>query len=100
MELVVVLVDTRASANFISTKVVEKLGLKVDKTCGFKVVVGNVGVEKGLGVCKEVCWQVQGQKIIQNFFVLELGRTKFVLGMDWLECLGKIKENFQYMTIR
>ena len=81
-EALVILVDTGATTNFISTRVVEQLGLQVENTQGFRVEVRNGGIEKGLGVCKGLKLQVQDIEITQHFFVLELGRTKVVLGMD------------------
>lgn len=81
-----ILIDTRALANFISHK--------VDKTQGFRMEEGNGGVEEGLGICRGVCIRVQDMEITQNFYVLELGRTEVVLGVDWLETLGDIKANF------
>ena len=50
-EIVVILVDIGATANFISTRIVEQLGLQVENTPGFQVEVGNGGIEKALGVC-------------------------------------------------
>ena len=98
-EQVIVLVDSGASANFISTKVVEKLQLPIDRVKGFKVEVGNGAIEEGFGVCRGVELLVQGIRIVQNFFVLELGRPEVVLGVDWLAGLGNFVGNYKNMTL-
>ena len=98
-ERVVVLVDSGATANFISLKLVEELKLPMEKIPGFKVEVGNGAIEEGHGVCKGVELTVQGIHIVQNFFVLGLGRSEVVLGVDWLASLGPFRGNYQDMTI-
>ena len=50
---VVVLVDCGATHNFISTKLVEKLGLEVVMTEGYGVVMGTGISVQGKGVCKK-----------------------------------------------
>lgn len=98
-EKVVVLVDSGAATNFISLKLVEKLQLQVEKIPSFKVEVENGAIEEGHGICKGVELMVQGILIVQNFFVVGLGRLEVVLGVDWLESLGPFKGNYQDMTI-
>ena len=43
--------------------------------------------------------RVQDMEITQNFFVLDMGRTEVVFGVDWLETLGNTKANFHKMFI-
>lgn len=52
------------------------------------------------GICKEVSVWVQGIKIRQPFFLLELGGTDVVLKVDWSATLGKIKANFPKLVFR
>lgn len=47
------------------------------------------------GVCKGVKIWVQRMEIVQKKFMIELGGTEMVLGMDWLASLGDIKANFK-----
>lgn len=77
-EQVVILIDTRATANFISHNVVKWLRLEVDKTQEFQVEVGNENVEEDLGICQGVCIMVQDIKITHTFFVLDMGKTVVV----------------------
>ena len=95
---VVILIDSRASANFISKELVEELQLKVDGTPRYRVEMGTGKLEGGNWVCMGVTLTVQGVKITQNFFILELGSTEIVLGVEWLRSLGKIEADFQEMS--
>ena len=61
--------------------------------------VGNGAIEEGHGVCRDLQIWVQEVQIIQNFFILELGRSEVVLGVDWLASLGPFKGRYQEMTI-
>ena len=95
---VVILIDSGASANFISKELVEELNLEVDEGPKYCVEMGIGKLEKGRGVCKGVTLEVQGVRITQNFFIFELGGTEVVLGVNWLQSLGKIEANFQEMS--
>ena len=71
---VLVLVLSGASENFLT------LQLSVKKIPTFTIEVGNGQNEKG--VCCGLELKVQGISITQNFFLMDMGRTKVVLGMD------------------
>ena len=49
---VVVLIDCGASHNFISTAVVQKLGLPCSDTAGYRVLMDTGITVKGAGVCR------------------------------------------------
>ena len=51
-------------------------------------------------MCCSVKLQVQDVHITQNFFLMELRGTEVILGMDWLSSLGKIKADFQEVSLR
>ena len=97
---VVVLVDSRASGNFNTNKLARELGLGVQSISTFTIEVGNGQREQGEGVCCGVKMLVQGILIQQNFFLMELGGTEVILGIDWLFNLGKIEADFQEMTLK
>lgn len=85
---VVVLIDSGATCNFISKKLVEELGLPVVETVGFGVAVGNGEVITGSGKCEGVEVIIQGVKIKEEFLMFELGTIDLVLGYSWLAELG------------
>lgn len=78
----------------------EQIGLVVTNTPEYSVKVGTGAVIENNGVCKQLSWKLQGMEIIQNFFILELGGTEVVLGMDWLASQGDIEANFRSLIIK
>lgn len=63
----VILLDSGATHNFISNKVVTKLNILMHPV-NFVVVLGDDQRVKGLGICDRVEPTFQGIRIIQNFF--------------------------------
>lgn len=51
---VIVLIDNRASHNFIAVDVVRQLGLPLSSTIGYGMIMGTGLTVKGEGVCKGV----------------------------------------------
>lgn len=98
--LVLILIDSGASSNFISHKLAQELQLEVEETPRYMVEIGTGERVSNQGVCKGVKVQVQDKEIIQNFFMMELGGTEMVLGMDWLASLGNIEANFKQLVIK
>jgi len=88
---VIVLVDSGAEANFLSTDIVSSLGLPLSQMRPFQVEVGNGAIEPEVGGCENVELIVQGISIVANFLVMELGRSKVVLGAGWVASLGRFE---------
>ncbi|RDX67321.1 hypothetical protein CR513_53825, partial [Mucuna pruriens] len=70
---------------------VKELKLQVEVTLEFVVEVGNGSLVRNKGVFKDLPLEVQGIGIgiKQNLFLLDLGGTEVVLGMDWLTRLSR-----------
>lgn len=94
------LVDSGATSNFISKEIMKEMNLKVHETPGYSVQIGTGEQIWNKGVCKNLRLEVQGVVVEQNFFMMDLGGTEVVLGMDWLASLGDIKANFKNLIIR
>ncbi|XP_020691238.1 uncharacterized protein LOC110105899 [Dendrobium catenatum] len=90
---VVVLIDSGATHNFISTQIVDALGMELVDTRGYGVMMGTGKVEMGRGVCRGVVLKIQGIYVKEDFLLLELGSTDVILGMKWLQTLGETKIN-------
>lgn len=90
----VTLIDSEATSNFIDVKLVEQMGLKLVETPPYVIEVGNGERVKYQGICEGLRFMVQGVEFNQHFFLMELGGTDMVLGMDWLASLGNIEANF------
>lgn len=97
---VVVLIDSGASHNFISTDVVMDLGLPRVGTTGYGVLMGTGLTVKGEGMCKGVVLTLQNIEIVEDFLPLELGSADVILGMQWLETLGGMQVNWRTLTMK
>jgi len=96
---VIVLVDTGAKGNFLSTHIASSLGLPLSPMRPFQVEVGNGAIELGVGGCKNVEMIVQGVSIVANFLVIELGLSEVVLGAGLDAGLGKFEGDYQQLTL-
>ncbi|KAK9184730.1 hypothetical protein WN943_025081 [Citrus x changshan-huyou] len=96
---VVVLIDSGATHNFISNKVVDRLGLCLMDIGSFGVVMGTGKVEKSRGICRGLILLLPGVQVVEDFLALDLGSTDVILGMKWLQTLGKMKVNWKLLTM-
>ncbi|CAH9052067.1 unnamed protein product [Cuscuta europaea] len=99
-KLVDVLIDSGASHNFISQKVVEQLTLPYQTVAGYQVQLGNGDRVFNKGRCEKLILSLRGAVIQQDFYMLELEGADLVLGMDWLTGLGDVEINFQKQSIK
>ena len=72
---------------------VETLGLEISDTEKFRVMLGTGKNVKGRGECKEVRLCLGPMEIVENIFLLELGNSNIILGIQWLEKLGTRSTN-------
>ena len=93
------LIDSGATHNFLSLKVVEPLRLPVTGTHATGVRLGNGTTEKSYGVCKGIKLQLPELLVTEDFFPLELGSTDVILGLTWLRKLGNTRVNWQALTM-
>ena len=64
---VIRLIDCGATHNFISNWLVQKLGLSVEATSGYGVLIGTGKAIKGEGICKGVLLNLQNIEIMKVF---------------------------------
>ncbi|CAH9101834.1 unnamed protein product [Cuscuta europaea] len=95
-----VLIDSGATHNFISQGLVNQLKIPYQIITGYKVQIGNGDRIANNGRCEGLALCLQKAVIQQDFYILELGGTDVVLGMEWLASLGDVEVNFQKQTIR
>lgn len=92
---VVIMVDPWATHNFISTDLVDKLQLPLTHTKAFAVSLGTGEAVQGREECKGVVIEVQGITVMEDFLPLQLGNSDLILGIQWLEKLGRMTTNWK-----
>ncbi|XP_010541181.1 PREDICTED: uncharacterized protein LOC104814705 [Tarenaya hassleriana] len=97
---VVVLIDSGATHNFISLKLMKKLKLRPEGNTQFGVSLGTGMKVKGKGICKAVHLQLQQIEVVEDFLPLELGSADLILGVQWLQKLGKVQMDFQDLELK
>ena len=97
---VVVLIDSGATHNFISARVVEKLDLRIEKGASYGVTFGNGAVERSRGICRGVVLTLPEIQVHADFLPLPLGSTDLILGMAWLQTLGATAVNWKKLTMQ
>ncbi|KAF7821313.1 Retrotransposable element Tf2 [Senna tora] len=95
-----IMIDSGATHNFISTEFVKKLGLTVEKTKACRVTLGDGYSVQQEGKCRGVEIELQGLQVQENFYLFKLGDVDMILGMEWLESLGEVRVNWKQLTMK
>ncbi|KOM56053.1 hypothetical protein LR48_Vigan10g194500 [Vigna angularis] len=96
---VVVLVDSGASHNYISRKLVEELELPTIDTRPYSVSLGDGHRRMTRGRCEKIRVELGDATVEEEFFVFELGEVDVILGVAWLGNLGEVRVNWGEMTM-
>ncbi|CAH9084359.1 unnamed protein product [Cuscuta europaea] len=99
-KLVYILIDSGATHNFIAHSLIDRWQIPFTPIQGYKVQIGNGNFIPNKGKCTGMQLEVQGTLIQQTFYMLELGVTDMVLGLEWLTELGNMDFNFQDKVIK
>lgn len=67
----IVMIDPGATNNFISTRVVQRLGISCEDYDKFWVLLGNGEEIMGKGICRNVQLVIQGLTLVQDFLSLD-----------------------------
>jgi hypothetical protein len=92
---VLVLVDSGATHNFISQKLVSKMDWVVERNSHMRIKLGDGFVTMTQGVCRGVELKVGGFGIHADMHLFELGGIDVVLGVEWLKTLGDTIMNWK-----
>ncbi|KAH6770738.1 hypothetical protein C2S52_015541 [Perilla frutescens var. hirtella] len=93
------LIDSGSTHNFVQPEVAQKLKLLLESTARFHVYIGNGDSMLCSYKCPNVEIEFQGLKFNIDLFVLPIQGPELVLGVPWLQSLGKITQDFSQMTM-
>lgn len=96
---VTVLIDGGSTHNFMEQSIADKLGLIVDRTQSFQVVVANREKIDCPGRCLALTLHFQGYEVTTDFYILPVAACQVVLGVQWLETLGTVQTNYRKLTM-
>lgn len=94
---IVVMIDPGATHNFVAINLVKTGEVTITTAGSFGVSLGNGETIRGEGLCRAVCVQLEGGglEVVEDFLPLELGSADVILGVQWLEKLGVVKNNWK-----
>jgi hypothetical protein len=98
--LVVVLIDSGSTHNFIHRRLAEELHCFVHPVSNFQILIANGGTMKCGGHCENVKLQMGDYHLKTHMFSISMGGCDIVLGVEWLHTLGPITMDYQdlYMS--
>ncbi|GJS47703.1 ty3-gypsy retrotransposon protein [Tanacetum coccineum] len=94
-----VLIDNGSMHNFVRSDVVEKMCLPVQPTKAFKVYIGSGETLLCENVCSHVSLLMQGVAVDVDLYVLPMQGPDVVLGIQWLQHLGKVTHDYARQTM-
>ncbi|VFQ62072.1 unnamed protein product [Cuscuta campestris] len=94
-----VLIDGGSTHNLIHPRVVSKLQLAVTQVPPFRVYVGNGDYLLCDTQCPQVKLELQGTVFPVDLFVLQIHGPDAVLGVQWLQLLGKVAHDYSKLTM-
>ncbi|XP_047979109.1 uncharacterized protein LOC125221028 [Salvia hispanica] len=94
-----VLIDTGSSHDFLHPKIAEKLHLPLTEIRPFRVYVGNGASLLCSHLCKATRLSLQGIPFSIDLHILPIHGPDVILGMEWLESLGRVTTDFSTKSI-
>ena len=95
-----ILIDTGRDRDFLHPCVAETLHLPLSPIRPFKVIVGNGETLLCTHISRQTKLDVQGTIFVVDLHILPVHGPDVVLGMDWLESLGKVTADFAGKTLK
>lgn len=87
-KVAMILIDYRATHNFLGPDIIRRAGIKVTKTKEYEVLVSNGGKHLRRGICLAVTVKIGDFGLTEDFLPIEMGSLLVILGIKWLMTLG------------
>lgn len=97
---VIVMVDSGASHNFISRKLLKVMGISAEIFPGINIRLGDGHLVFITQRCSQLPLKVASCDFQVNALVFDMGHLDLVLGMEWLKSLGDVIHNWQQATMK
>ncbi|GJR90372.1 ty3-gypsy retrotransposon protein [Tanacetum coccineum] len=94
-----VLIDNGSTHNFVQPGIVERMCLPVQTTKAFKVYIGSGESLLCENMCSQVTLSMQGRIMEVDLYVLPMKGPDVVLGIQWLQKLGKVTHDYAKQTM-
>lgn len=98
-KLIVILIDSGSTHNFINQEVVKRTGIETAETDPLHVSVADGTKMVSIAICKGFNWEMQGTIFQADMRVLQLKGCDMVLGIQWLATLGPVKWDFKNLSM-
>ena len=97
---IVVLIDSGATHNFIDASLVNKRQIPLEDFEGFSVMVADGRKIACTQWIPQLSIMMGNHTVTYDFYVVDLGDIHAILGVQWLQSLGKYSQNFQTMELK
>ncbi|KAG6385348.1 hypothetical protein SASPL_154181 [Salvia splendens] len=97
---VAVLIDGGSTHNFIKPTIAEQLSLHVHSVNPFRVFVGNDASLRCDYVCLQTPNSLHATVFYIDLFILQVEGPDIILGVQWLQDLGDVTQNFHNRTMK
>ena len=97
---VCVLVDSGATHNFISRKLVESMGWKKEPTPSMRILMGDGHRADTSGICRNLPMELGRLQCVLDAFSFDLQDIDMVLGIAWLTSLGEMVVDWKLQTMK
>jgi hypothetical protein len=94
-----VLIDSGSTHNFIQDRIAKSLGLSMEPTQSFQVLVGNGEELNCAHMCHQTPLYIDYHLFLVDLFVLPLSGAELVLGVQWLKTLGPSLTDYDHLTL-
>ncbi|KAJ0764722.1 putative nucleotidyltransferase, Ribonuclease H [Helianthus annuus] len=93
--LILMLVDSGASHNFVSRRLVSALGFTSTTISGLRIKLGDGNFVLATECCNDLTVTIGSCSFVISALVLDTGDLDLILGMAWLQTLGEVTHDWQ-----